>query len=499
MRVAVRRLQHEALAVAGFGREAEGAARPQYPRHLREHLGQIAEVDEHVGRHHQVEGRAFLRQEGHDVGAGQAVVQAGRARLVQHPLREVDAGQRARARLQVRRAQAGAAAQFEHVAAARRLRPLPQLRPAQGGIDGGRRAVVQHFGQVLVEVPGILVEQRLDVVLRRPLRRAADAERGQREVDLADVATLRRHDPARGAVGRDGFALAPQRQQGRRAVLVRGGVIGPQRQRPVVAAQRLVEAAQLVQRHAAAGVGLGHLRIDGQRAVVGIDRVAQAAQQVQRVGAHAQCLRIARLAGQGALGAVERGLRLAQVEQGRRAVAGRLRVGRPERQRALVAVHRLLRPPELAQRIAAVRERHGIAGMQAQGLVVGGQCIGAAAQILQGSAQVAVGRRLGRVDGDGLADQRHRPRGVALLAMDHAEQVQGVELVRRGGQHRAVQVLGLRQPACLVVGDGLLQQRGDVMLSCLFHYRLSNRDRRKDTASACHAARQSAIIPSSQQ
>ena len=69
-----------------------------------------------------------------------------------------------------------------------------------------------------------------------------------------------------------------------------------------------------------------------------------------------------------------------------------------------------------------------------------------------------MGARLRRIDLQRLADQVGGGGGIAALACDHAQQVQGVELARRLRQHLPVQDGRRVQLALLVRLQGLLQQ-----------------------------------------
>ncbi len=236
-------------------------------------------------------------------------------------------------------------------------------------------------------------------------------------------------------------------------------VVGAQRQRPLVAGQRRAGVAGFLQRRAARAPGVGLAGRGLERAVVGIDGLVQPRHALQRIAEGEQGVRIARPRRQ-RLARAGHGVGVAaQVVQGDRAVAPGFGKRGLDAQRARVAVQRLVQPAQAPQRIAAVVPGQRVVRIQAQRRLVAVQRRAGAAQVLQRGAQVAVRARLLRVDGQRVRDQARRQRRIAALALDHAQQVQGVELARRGLQHLPVQRLGRVQPALPVQLHGLLQQR----------------------------------------
>jgi hypothetical protein len=89
---------------------------------------------------------------------------------------------------------------------------------------------------------------------------------------------------------------------------------------------------------------------------------------------------------------------------------------------------------------------------------VAGQRFVGAAGVQQGHAEIAMGGCL-RVDVQRARDQVNGGAEVALLAGDHAQQVQRVELARIEFQHLPVQRLRRFEPSLLVQFDGLLKKR----------------------------------------
>jgi hypothetical protein len=73
-----------------------------------------------------------------------------------------------------------------------------------------------------------------------------------------------------------------------------------------------------------------------------------------------------------------------------------------------------------------------------------------------GGGHVGVKRRLGASDRQGLANVTDGGLGLARPDSDAAEKVQGIALARVQAQHLAIQLLGLRQPASLMVVEGLV-------------------------------------------
>src|ERR1700730_17433748 len=70
-------------------------------------------------------------------------------------------------------------------------------------------------------------------------------------------------------------------------------------------------------------------------------------------------------------------------------------------------------------------------------------------------------RRMGGIDGEGLADELYRSREVVALIFDDAEQIAGVEMVGCLLQYRPIQPLGLTQPSGLMQGQSVLQAAGE--------------------------------------
>src|SRR6266511_3854440 len=106
-------------------------------------------------------------------------------------------------------------------------------------------------------------------------------------------------------------------------------LIGPRRQRAVVARQRLVEPPQLSQRTAAVVEGIRIVGLERERFVVARQRLVEPFQLQQRIAAVVEGIRIVGL----------------------------------ERERLVVARQRLVEPFQLLQRIAAVVMRRGNFGI----------------------------------------------------------------------------------------------------------------------------------------
>jgi hypothetical protein len=194
------------------------------------------------------------------------------------------------------------------------------------------------------------------------------------------------------------------------------------------------------------------------RALVHSHRLAEALQRLQRIAQREQGIRIVGTCCQGLFGAGCGVGMPAEVIQDDGAVAPGVRGCRLQGQGAFVAVQRFPQAAEAAQRVAAVVPGQRVARVEAQRGVVGMQCRFGLAEVLQGRAEVAMRACLTPVDLQGGADQVDGTGRVALLARDHAAQMQGVELARRGSQHLRVQLARLLQPSLLVQGHGLPEQ-----------------------------------------
>ena len=147
-------------------------------------------------------------------------------------------------------------------------------------------------------------------------------------------------------------------------------------------------------------------------------------------------------------------------------------------------------PAQHGQRIAAIVERIDVVGLQRQRAIVARQGRGAAAQTFQRIAAIVMGdgivaalrqyfveifqrlfMALERVEDDAVIrqhvrrarlrfqrgrNQTERFRRVALLVAEHATQMQGVEMLRVGGQRRAVERVRLDEAPLAVQGQRLL-------------------------------------------
>ncbi len=77
---------------------------------------------------------------------------------------------------------------------------------------------------------------------------------------------------------------------------------------------------------------------------------------------------------------------------------------------------------------------------------------------MPGGAQVAPGDGLPCIDGQGAFDQADGELRLSALARQHAQEVQGIEMLRRKFKQSAVTPFRLGQRATLVQGQGSLQQ-----------------------------------------
>ena len=129
-----------------------------------------------------------------------------------------------------------------------------------------------------------------------------------------------------------------------------------------------------------------------------------------------------------------------------------------ELQCALVAVQRFVETRQPAQRVAAIAPCQRIGRIERQCALVAGQRFIAAACVEQGHAEIAVCGSLRAVDVQRPRNQFNRGIEVTLLARDHAQQMQRIELARIEFQHLPVQRLRRFKPSLLVQFDGLLKK-----------------------------------------
>jgi hypothetical protein len=111
VRISQRGPQDKIAFIGYLHRKPEQAAVSQRASHAAEHPRQIADLDEDVGGDGEIERMALRFQELGDVAADQMVVEPTLLRFLEHVRRQVNSGQRAGERPQLRPEKAGAATQ----------------------------------------------------------------------------------------------------------------------------------------------------------------------------------------------------------------------------------------------------------------------------------------------------------------------------------------------------------------------------------------------------
>ena len=114
------------------------------------------------------------------------------------------------------------------------------------------------------------------------------------------------------------------------------------------------------------------------------------------------------------------------------------------------------RPLEIEQQIAAVVERIEMAGRQRQRLVDARQRLAAAFQRVQHERQVRQRVRRARLHFQRRGDEAVGLAGLAALMVQHAEQMQRVEVVALRLQHARIELFRLVQAALLMQRQRLL-------------------------------------------
>ena len=172
-----------------LGGESQEAAGRQHAHHLRQHRGEVVQIDEHVGSDHQIgAGRALAAQAVDDLGDFQLGIVARGAGALDHPRRQVDAGHRAGGGGKGRAGKAGAAAEID--ATAETHRPLARGADGEHRLEQHRRpAIAQRLHQSTFEFRRILVEQRRDVG-RRHFRQRPGTQPHQPQTGAVAVAGI---------------------------------------------------------------------------------------------------------------------------------------------------------------------------------------------------------------------------------------------------------------------------------------------------------------------
>ncbi len=130
----------------------------QDARDAREHLFERPDIDQHVGREHDIEsGGGSTVEERFEVGDGEGAVKASRPCLLDHARRKIDAIDGLDALCKGACHQSGPAAEIEDDTARLVSAALERLD------DQARPTILQGVRQVLVEASRVLIEQPADV------------------------------------------------------------------------------------------------------------------------------------------------------------------------------------------------------------------------------------------------------------------------------------------------------------------------------------------------
>ena len=155
----------------------------------------------------------------------------------------------------------------------------------------------------------------------------------------------------------------------------------------------------------------------------------------------------------------ERILATAALPQRIAAVDVGLDMARLEREHPVERSDRFSRTREREQKIAAIVERLEMIGRNLQSLVDAGERLVVALERVQDEGKI--GQRIGRarVELERGGNQAVGLARLAALVIEHAEQVQRVEVVPIVLEHAAVDLLRLVQPALPVQADRVLDRR----------------------------------------
>ncbi len=203
---------------------------------------------------------------------------------------------------------------------------------------------------------------------------------------------------------------------------------------------------------------IGVVGLERQRAVEAFQRRGLALERDQQPAAQGQGGGVIGLEYERALDAIERFLLAFKFVQDLRAVEQRVGMIGFERERAFEAFQRGLRAAERVQRIAAVMQRLDVIGFERQRAVIARQRFLVARERGEHAAQVGMGGGGAIVAGQRLADEFERLGRLAGLMLEHAVEMQGVELIGAGGEHGTIERLGLAQLPALMQRGGAAQR-----------------------------------------
>src|SRR5262249_8515001 len=268
---------------------------------------------------------------------------------------------------------------------------------------------------------------------------------------------------------REAAAKVADRQQPKRLIETRVGVILADFERLGIARQGLVMAIERLQHEAAIVPGPHMVGSDRERAIISRDRIliathveqAYAAVVVRRRIAGRQRQRTVEL-GEGLLVSSERGQREAAIEQ-------RVRMTGDQRQDLVDGGKRILRTPQREQRIGALMQRIRVAGLELQRFVETLERLLIALERMQHDAEVDPRVRRAGIDLERGGDEPVGFAGLSALRLDRTEKIERVELIGQRLEHAGIDLLRLAQPSLLLQRPRLLQRLSDIWPRAMRH------------------------------
>jgi hypothetical protein len=309
--------------------------------------------------------------------------------------------------------------------------------------------------------------QRADVVRLDRQRRVearerlvVAAERNERQTKIVECVRPPRFDLERRQIAGAGIVVPFERAQRVAAIVEHVGVVRLCHQRRFTALQGLLGTAEHQQRHAAVAQHLGVSSIERESRIVAGKRFLRAFQCGKRVAFAVERRDMMRLQRQHLL-VVGKRLRMARHRGKRRTpIVERVDMTGREHQRPIIACQSLGMALEMPERIAPiVMERRAIPGPHRQRLVEAGKRFLVALESVKNDA--VVGQHIGRRRPH-LQRGRNQPQGVgraALLMLEHAAEMERIEIDRIGIENSVVDLPRLGQPPLPMQGERLLDGR----------------------------------------
>ena len=134
-----------------------------------------------------------------------------------------------------------------------------------------------------------------------------------------------------------------------------------------------------------------------------------------------------------------------------------------------ILLQRIADPSDLDKRRRRLGAHQPVARVELDRGLVAAQRLGKPLQCRQRLRQVKMELREPRDDLDGALEQRQRPRRLPMLRRQHAEQVQGVGIVRLIRQNAPIPRLRLRRAPGLVIVQGALKNLRRLLRGHDFH------------------------------